>query len=376
MSSFKVGDKVRFESRWSSGALISEGTGVVEFVCEGSAGRTRYEVRAESGQLATVFVGGDFPTVDFIAAFSDEVAVGDRVEFFAADQDPDSGRGTVTRVRPTVGYHVNPDGLEGSVFVSARGGWYPSDFVRKIEAEPAPKFKVGDRVRAVAGNKIFLCAGDEFTIVSTDLEEEVDDIPCRYGLSWENDDGESCDEDDVCHGCDEALELVETPIGTVVTYDPAVGPPGYHERKFDAGKTDWTLVPANAAGEILTAALYADECGLPLLEEEDEPADAAAGFMLEFRATGDREALAQSLTAFDGSALEKLAKAVDVLGFGAKKYGRDSWRLVPDAIDRYYSAAMRHLAAMATGETHDPESGLEHLGHFACNVLFLLELTR
>jgi hypothetical protein len=65
-----------------------------------------------------------------------------------------------------------------------------------------------------------------------------------------------------------------------------------------------------------------------------------------------------------------------VLGFGAKKYARDSWRTVPDAIDRYFSAAMRHLALIARGETCDSDSGKPHRHHVFCNVVFLLELTR
>ena len=66
-----------------------------------------------------------------------------------------------------------------------------------------------------------------------------------------------------------------------------------------------------------------------------------------------------------------LRSVVDVLAFGARKYGVDNWQQVPDARRRYYAAALRHLTAWWEGEKTDPESGLPHLAHAACCVLFL-----
>lgn len=68
------------------------------------------------------------------------------------------------------------------------------------------------------------------------------------------------------------------------------------------------------------------------------------------------------------------ALVVDVLEHGARKYAPDNWRVVPDPQPRYFSAAMRHLIAWWGGENRDPESGLPHLAHAACCLLFLLEL--
>jgi len=65
---------------------------------------------------------------------------------------------------------------------------------------------------------------------------------------------------------------------------------------------------------------------------------------------------------------------VDVLTFGAKKYAPNNWRKVPEARERYLAAALRHLVAWGDGEDTDPESGLHHLAHAGCCVLFLLEL--
>ncbi len=69
-----------------------------------------------------------------------------------------------------------------------------------------------------------------------------------------------------------------------------------------------------------------------------------------------------------------VALVVDVLTFGAKKYAPDGWRTVPEWRRRYYAAALRHMVAWWSGERHDPESGLPHLAHAGCCLLFLAEL--
>ena len=69
-----------------------------------------------------------------------------------------------------------------------------------------------------------------------------------------------------------------------------------------------------------------------------------------------------------------LMSIVEVLEFGAKKYAVDNWQTVPDARRRYYDAAIRHLTAWWDGEKLDEESGLPHLAHAGCCVIFLLWL--
>jgi len=66
---------------------------------------------------------------------------------------------------------------------------------------------------------------------------------------------------------------------------------------------------------------------------------------------------------------------VRVLEHGATKYEPDGWRYVPDARTRYFNAAHRHLAAWWSGEPNDVGpwgSGLPHLAHAVCCLLFLL----
>ena len=67
---------------------------------------------------------------------------------------------------------------------------------------------------------------------------------------------------------------------------------------------------------------------------------------------------------------------VKVLTFGSVKYSRDNWKLVSDGQNRYFAAAMRHLWAWFRGETHDPESGVDHGAHAICCILFMMQLRK
>ena len=65
---------------------------------------------------------------------------------------------------------------------------------------------------------------------------------------------------------------------------------------------------------------------------------------------------------------------VKVLDLGAKKYARDNWKLVANGKTRYLAAAFRHMAAYTQGQQNDPETGLSHMAHAGCCILFLLAL--
>lgn len=69
-----------------------------------------------------------------------------------------------------------------------------------------------------------------------------------------------------------------------------------------------------------------------------------------------------------------LEQVSSILTFGAEKYTDNSWRTIPNGDSRYLAALLRHLTAHAKGEGVDPESGMSHLAHAACNALFILEL--
>ena len=59
------------------------------------------------------------------------------------------------------------------------------------------------------------------------------------------------------------------------------------------------------------------------------------------------------------------------------KYGDpENWKTIDNLISRYTAAAMRHFEAWRSGEKVDKESGLSHLAHCACNIMFLMEWER
>ena len=72
---------------------------------------------------------------------------------------------------------------------------------------------------------------------------------------------------------------------------------------------------------------------------------------------------------------EALLQTAAVLKFGANKYHAHNWR---DGFvwSRPLAAAMRHIMAYNDGEDKDPESGLSHLAHAACCIMFLLEFEK
>lgn len=72
--------------------------------------------------------------------------------------------------------------------------------------------------------------------------------------------------------------------------------------------------------------------------------------------------------------LEAVEEVVKVMTFGANKYTPDGWKTVEDAENRYFAAQMRHSVANRLEEETDPESGLLHLAHEACNAIFRLQL--
>lgn len=73
------------------------------------------------------------------------------------------------------------------------------------------------------------------------------------------------------------------------------------------------------------------------------------------------------LELLDPAWLEEVGK---VLTFGAKKYEDHNWRK-GFAWSRLFGAALRHIFAFVRGEDKDPETGLSHLAHASCCLMFL-----
>ena len=67
---------------------------------------------------------------------------------------------------------------------------------------------------------------------------------------------------------------------------------------------------------------------------------------------------------------EPLEEIARVLEFGARKYTAHNWRNGM-VFGRPFAAVIRHLWAWWRGEDKDPETGLSHLAHAGCMLLFL-----
>jgi len=68
----------------------------------------------------------------------------------------------------------------------------------------------------------------------------------------------------------------------------------------------------------------------------------------------------------------EIEQVIEVLTYGADKYDDNNWQFVPNAKDRYFAAAMRHLIRWRRGKLIDGESSLPHLAHAICSLLFLM----
>lgn len=62
-----------------------------------------------------------------------------------------------------------------------------------------------------------------------------------------------------------------------------------------------------------------------------------------------------------------------ILTGGAIKYAPNNWKLAgaPEDIERIKGALFRHHMAYIRGELLDPDSGLPHVYHMTCNLMFL-----
>ncbi len=88
-------------------------------------------------------------------------------------------------------------------------------------------------------------------------------------------------------------------------------------------------------------------------------------------------------TRYDLYPLDAYEGCTKVLTFGAQKYTPNGWKSVPDAKNRYYAALVRHLNAQkiytdngGIGLALDEESGLPHLDHAQCCLVFLREISK
>jgi len=71
--------------------------------------------------------------------------------------------------------------------------------------------------------------------------------------------------------------------------------------------------------------------------------------------------------------LDSVEEIIKVLEFGKNKYAAWNWANGEGfKYTRVFNSLTRHIFAWVRGEDNDPESGLSHLAHAGCNILFLL----
>lgn len=67
---------------------------------------------------------------------------------------------------------------------------------------------------------------------------------------------------------------------------------------------------------------------------------------------------------------EAMTGVAQVLDFGRQKYAPHNWRK-GFLWSRLTAAALRHLFSWLSGEDNDPESGMSHIDHALCCLMFL-----
>lgn len=69
-----------------------------------------------------------------------------------------------------------------------------------------------------------------------------------------------------------------------------------------------------------------------------------------------------------------LAAVSEVGTYGANKYTDNGWLDVPNGVNRYTDAMLRHILSEASGELKDKDTNLLHAAHAAWNALARLDL--
>jgi hypothetical protein len=99
------------------------------------------------------------------------------------------------------------------------------------------------------------------------------------------------------------------------------------------------------------------------------------GFIAPVQDTGDALRKDDGKLPWDLLPYDAVEEIVRVLDFGAKKYSPRGWE-AGMSWSRCYAPTIRHLTKWWQGQDIDPETGISHLAHAACNILFLLAYSK
>lgn len=144
--------------------------------------------------------------------------------------------------------------------------------------------------------------------------------------------------------------------------------------KFDFDKLNRpaTLEEYKDGDKTSPCASHDKETEMAIAKERLETAKSKAGLKFD-----------NGKTRYDLYPLDAYEGCTKVLTFGAQKYTPNGWKSVPDAKNRYYAALVRHLNAQkihtdngGNGLALDEESGLPHLDHAQCCLVFLREISK
>lgn len=74
--------------------------------------------------------------------------------------------------------------------------------------------------------------------------------------------------------------------------------------------------------------------------------------------------------------LEEIEEIVKVYTAGSKKYGDNTWQNLPNGVQRYKAALLRHLLEFEKGNEIDEETGCKHLAQVAWNAIAMLWISK
>lgn len=88
--------------------------------------------------------------------------------------------------------------------------------------------------------------------------------------------------------------------------------------------------------------------------------------------TGQKNDYADGKVRMDLLPWPELEEIARVYTAGAKKYGPDNWKRLPDGYQRYKGAMLRHLCEVEKENIYDAETGCMHIAQVAWNAIAML----
>jgi hypothetical protein len=141
------------------------------------------------------------------------------------------------------------------------------------------------------------------------------------------------------------------PVGDLESNERGTG------ARFNDGKPPMELIPLALLPQHFSSKLAGVIAWLVAFTKDRNPGHLSTAYNM-----------ASDMTSGELQLLELEAR---VFGYGAKEYAAWNWtKGMPWSVP--VACIIRHLMAIERGEENDPESGLPHVGHIACNLRMLM----